>query len=262
MNINDTGTNTMNKPEQDKDQHQKSFAHLLDLPKIQTQIEYTFNDERLLLQALVHRSYINDRDHDEQISEHNERLEFLGDAVLELIVTDYLFEKSGQNEGVMTTLRSSLVNYRLLGQIGNELGLDTQILLSKGEREELGKARITIVADAMEALIGAIYKDGGFEPTVKFIHQFILRFLPDILENGSIKDEKTQIQEFCQKHTKITPHYRIIGTEGKDHEKVFTVGIWIGAEKISEGAGRSKQDAETEAAKAGLEILKLRYSQG
>jgi ribonuclease III len=237
----------------------KKFDHLVDLDNIQAVIEYTFNDPRLLLQALVHRSYINDRDHDETISEHNERLEFLGDAVLELVVTDYLFDKTQKDEGVMTTLRSSLVNYRLLGQIGNELGLDTQILLSKGEREELGKARPTIVADCMEAIIGAIYRDGGIVAAIAFIHKFILRYLPDILENASIKDEKTQIQEYCQKHTKITPHYRIIGTEGKDHEKVFTVGIWIGAEKISEGVGRSKQEAETEAAKAGLEILKNRY---
>jgi ribonuclease III len=229
------------------------------IEKVQQIIGYDFEDSRLLLQALVHRSYLNDKDRNPTITEHNERLEFLGDAVLELIVTDYLYEKMDENEGVMTSLRSSLVNYKLLGSVGNHLGIDEIILLSKGEREELGKARLTIVADCMEAIIGAIYKDGGIQPSIDFIHQFVLVHLPDIVENQLYKDYKTLIQEYCQKHIKVTPHYRVLFTEGKDHEKTFTIGVWIGAEKLAEGLGRSKQDAELEAAKQGLEVLKVRY---
>lgn len=229
------------------------------LEQVQGIISYHFEDTRLLLEALVHRSYLNDKDKNPEIKRHNERLEFLGDAVLELIVTDYLYEKMEVSEGVMTSLRSSLVNYRLLGSVGNTLGLEEIILLSKGEQEELGKARLTIVADCMEAIIGAIYKDGGIRPCIDFIHQFVLIHLSDILANKLYKDSKTLIQEFCQKHVKITPHYRVLHTEGKDHEKTFTIGVWIGAEKLSEGQGRSKQDAEAKAAKYGLEVLESRY---
>ncbi|MBC7471723.1 MAG: ribonuclease III [candidate division SR1 bacterium] len=229
------------------------------LEQVQSIVGYHFEDSRLLLEALVHRSYLNDKDKNPTIKNHNERLEFLGDAVLELIVTDYLYEKMGVSEGVMTSLRSSVVNYKLLGSVGNNLGLDDLILLSKGEREELGKARLTIVADCMEAIIGAIYKDGGIQPCINFIHQFVLIHLPDILANKLYKDSKTLIQEFCQKHVKITPHYRVLHTEGKDHEKTFIIGVWIGAEKLSEGQGRSKQDAEAEAAKYGLKVLEMRY---
>jgi ribonuclease III len=238
-----------------------SYQNFLDLDKIQEAIGYRFNDNRQLIQALVHRSYMNDRDKMEEISEHNERLEFLGDAVLELVVTDYLYEKLREDEGVMTSLRSSLVNYKIIGEVGQKLGLDEVMLLSKGEREELGKARLSIVADCVEAVIGAIYKDGGILPCIDFIHRFVLIFLPDIIENRSYKDYKTMMQEFCQKHTKITPHYRVVSTEGKDHEKTFTIGLWVGVEKISEGTGRSKQDAETEAAQKALELLQQRYHQ-
>jgi ribonuclease III len=236
-----------------------STIDALPLDVIQSSIGYTFNDPRQLIQSLVHRSYINEKDHDPEIHEHNERLEFLGDAVLELIVTDYLYDNLFVTEGVMTSLRSSLVNYKIIGEVGQKLGLDTVILLSKGEREELGKARLSIVADCVEAVIGAMYKDGGIEPCITFIHDFIIVSLPGIIENQTYKDAKTIMQEFCQKYTKITPHYRVISTEGKDHEKTFTIGLWIGVEKISEGIGRSKQDAETVAAQEGLEVMKVRY---
>ncbi len=239
-----------------------SIVDSLPLDEIQSQIRYTFNDPHQLVKSLVHRSYINEKDHDPEITEHNERLEFLGDAVLELVVTDYLYDKLFVTEGVMTSLRSSLVNYKIIGEVGQKLGLDTVILLSRGEKEELGKARLSIVADCVEAVIGAIYKDGGIEPCIEFIHHFIIVSLPDIISNQTYKDPKTIMQEFCQKYTKITPHYRVISTEGKDHEKTFTIGLWIGVEKISEGVGRSKQDAETEAAQAGLEVMKAKYEGG
>jgi ribonuclease III len=231
----------------------------IDIATIQSAIEYTFLDPHLLLTALTHRSYLNDRERDLTITEHNERLEFLGDAVLELVVTEHLFNHLQENEGVMTSLRSSLVNYKIMGKIGNDLGLDTKILLSKGEREELGKARLTIVADCMEAIIGALYIDGGIAPCKDFIHKNIIQYLPEIVENSLYKDYKTLMQELCQKHTKITPHYRVIATDGKDHEKTFTIGIWVGAEKLAEGSGRSKQDAETQAAQIGHAILLERF---
>lgn len=231
----------------------------MDLTLIQEKIGYTFKDQQLLITALVHRSYLNEKNRDETIKNHNERLEFLGDAVLELIVTDYLYKKTHENEGVLTAIRSSLVNYKQIGKIGVNLGFETEILLSKGEREELGKARLTIVADSVEAVIGAMYLDGGMEPCIDFINNHLFVYLPEIMENQTYKDYKTLVQELCQKYTKITPHYRLISSEGKDHEKVFTIGLWVGPDLVAKGIGRSKQDAETEAAKDAIEILKNQY---
>ena len=231
----------------------------MELEKLEQALGYHFNDQKLLNQALVHRSYLNEKSRNPEITEHNERLEFLGDAVLELVVTDYLYKNVIQDEGVLTSLRASLVNYKTIGQVGNEIGLDNMVLLSKGEKEELGKARISIVADCIEAVLGAMYLDGGIEPCTEFIKQKILVLLPQIIESGSFKDAKTLMQEFCQKHTKITPQYRVISSEGKDHQKVFLIGVWVGSEKLSEGAGRSKQDAETEAAHKALEVLKVKF---
>lgn len=232
----------------------------MDLSLLQTSLDYQFKDIRLLKTALVHKSYLNERDRDPEIKENNERLEFLGDAVLELIVTDHIFIKLPNfAEGILTALRASLVNYKTVGQVGVNLGLEHLILLSKGEKEELGKARLTIVADCVEAILGAMYLDGGLEPCRQFIEKNILIFLEDIITNQTYKDYKTLLQEFGQKHTKITPHYRVLSSEGKDHEKVFRIGVWMESEKIGEGEGRSKQDAETEAAKEGLELLKKRY---
>jgi ribonuclease-3 len=231
----------------------------MNLEVLEQALEYKFKAPNLLQQALVHRSYLNEKNRNMDITEHNERLEFLGDAVLELVVTDYLYKHVHQDEGVLTALRASLVNYKTIGQIGNELGLDMMILLSKGEKEELGRARITIVADCMEAILGAMYLDGGLEPCINFINQKVLPLLPQILETGSYKDFKTLMQEFCQKHTKITPQYRVISSEGKDHQKIFRIGVWVADEMLAEGEGRSKQEAETEAAQKALEILKQKY---
>jgi ribonuclease III len=228
----------------------------MDLIFVQNQLNYTFQDERLLRTALVHRSYMNERDRDQTITEHNERLEFLGDAVLELVVTEYLFTHLSESEGYMTALRSSLVNYKIIGEVGIEIGLENNILLSKGEKEELGKARLTIVADSTEAVIGAMYLDGGVEPVKQFIKTRILSRLEDIVRDSLYKDAKTQLQEYTQKIFRITPTYKTIGSEGKDHEKVFYIAVYLGNnEIIGHGEGRSKQDAETMAAKAGMELL-------
>ncbi len=227
----------------------------MDLVFVQTQLDYTFEDERLLKTALVHRSYMNERDRDMTILEHNERLEFLGDAVLELVVTEYLFTHLTESEGYMTALRSSMVNYRIIGDIGAEIGLENNILLSKGEKEELGKARLTIVADSVEAVIGAMYLDGGIEPCTQFIKTRILSKLEEIIRDSLYKDAKTQLQEYTQKLFKITPSYRVLSSEGKDHEKVFYIAVSLGAEQIGSGEGRSKQDAETLAAKDAMKLL-------
>ncbi len=234
----------------------------MDLDKIQLGLGYSFQDIRLLKTALVHRSYLNERDRDVQVTEHNERLEFLGDAVLELVVTEFLFLNYTEDEGILTAYRSALVNYKTIGSVGIDLGLENEILLSKGEKEELGKARLTIVADCVEAVIGSMFLDGGIAPCTDFIRNQIMNKLEQVIATQSYKDFKTILQEFSQKHLKMTPQYKLISSEGKDHEKVFTIGVWISYEKLGEGEGRSKQDAETSAAQVAYELLQRRYDQG
>lgn len=229
----------------------------MDINLVQLELDYIFNDEKLLQTALTHKSYISFRGRDKRIQEHNEKLEFLGDAVLELIVTDYVFQKYSQSEGYMTSLRSSLVNYKLMGEIGINLGLDEQILLSPGEKAELGKARFTIVADAMEAVIGAIYLDGGYNSAAAFVNQFILVKLEDIIKLQAFRDAKTDLQEYTQKFLKIAPRYQVISSEGKDHEKTFFVAVFLQDVNYGEGSGRSKQEAETVCAAIALERLKM-----
>jgi ribonuclease III len=229
----------------------------MDLINIQEKIGYIFNDERLLSVALTHKSYLSYKRKERAKLEHNERLEFLGDAVLELVVTDYLFRKYYQNEGYMTAIRSSLVNYKLLGQLGNELGLDEEIQLSPGEKAELGKARLTIVADCVEAIIGAIYIDGGYQDAAEFVHRNVIVKIDDIIADQSYKDAKTELQEYTQRELKLTPRYEVLSTEGKDHNKTFFMAVYIGEIKQGEGNGKSKQDAETQCAIIALNNLKL-----
>jgi ribonuclease III len=233
----------------------------LNLALVQQKINYQFEDVRLLTLALTHRSYLSFKKKNPEIKEHNERLEFLGDAVLEMIVTEFLYTKYDKNEGYMTALRSSLVNYKIMGDVGVYLGLDEQILLSPGEKAELGKARLTIVADCVEAILGAIHLDGGYEKARDFVHAFILVKLPDILDSQSFKDGKTELQEYMQKNYKIAPRYEVLGSEGKDHEKTFFVGVFLGDEMLTSKSGRSKQDAETLCAVESMTILKDRISQ-
>ena len=233
----------------------------MNIENIEKNIGYVFVDSSLLKLSLVHRSYLNERDKDEDISEHNERLEFLGDAVLELVVTEFLFKEYDLDEGVMTAVRAALVNYKYIGDVGNNLELDQVILISKGEREELGKARLSIVADCVEAIIGAIYLDGGIAPASDFISKFILSGAHDIIQNKSYKDFKTQLQELSQKHTHNTPYYKVIATEGKDHEKIFTIGVWVGSKRLAIGEGRSKQEAETTAAEKAITVLEEEHQE-
>lgn len=242
-------------------EHTYEFKKKSDLRNAEKMIGYSFTDKKLLQRALVHRSYLNEKDKEPTIEHHNERLEFLGDAVLELIVSDYLFNELDENEGKMTKLRSALVKDKSTAEVGLQIGLDSEILLSRGEREELGTARPSIVADAMEAVLGAMYLDGGIKPCIDFIKDYILVLLPKIISGQTYNDHKTLMQEFTQKHTKITPHYKVISAEGKDHDKIYVCGVWVGSEKIAEGSGKSKQSAETEAAREGLVIMKVRYQE-
>ena len=210
-----------------------------------------FKDIGLLKQAFVHRSYLNE--HHSFSLEHNERLEFLGDAVLELVVTEFLYKNYKNPEGEMTNWRASLVNSQSLAETGRELNLEKYLLLSKGEAKDTNpKARNYILANTVEAVIGAIYLDSGFEPAAKFITKHILTKLPNILENKLYLDSKTHFQELSQEKFGITPTYRLISEEGPDHNKIFEIGVYISNDLIAKGGGSSKQEAQMDAAAEGL----------
>jgi ribonuclease-3 len=213
-----------------------------------------FKNRDLLIEAFCHRSYLNE--HPDFYLPHNERLEFLGDAVLELIVTEYLYKKYPEkNEGELTNWRAALVNAKILGEVARELSFNDFLLLSKGEEKETGKARLYILANTFEALIGAIYLDQGYEVAKNFVEKNLIeRKLPEIIEKGLFKDPKTRFQEEAQERVKITPVYKVLEEWGPDHAKHFIVGVFLGNELIAKGEGSSKQEAEEEAAKNALKI--------
>lgn len=213
----------------------------------------TFTNTELLEQAFIHRSFINENPRTGLV--HNERLEFLGDAVLELVVTEYLYTKfPHQNEGDLTAYRSALVNAVTLGEVASSLSFNDMIKLSKGEAKDVHRARSSILADAYEAFVGALYLDQGYESVKVFITQTLLGKTEDIIRKGLYKDAKSYVQEKSQERYSLTPNYRVISEEGPDHDKLFLVGIYFGDDKISEGRGKSKQEAETQAARAALEV--------
>jgi ribonuclease-3 len=219
-------------------------------------IGVTFKDEDLLKQALVHRSYLNE--HPDFHIGHNERLEFLGDAVLELVVTEYLYKAfPDKPEGELTNWRAALVNYVACAKVAEELGIEDYLFLSKGESKDgKSKARQVILANALEAIIGSIYLDGGFEPSRGFIEKHVLIRLPFILEHKLYMDPKSRFQEAAQETSGMTPNYRVMEETGPDHSKVFTVGVFIGKDLVATGKGSSKQEAEMEAALKGVEVKK------
>lgn len=223
-----------------------------DFSKLEKSIGYNFKVADLLRHAMTHRSYINE--HPEFTLGHNERLEFLGDAVLEIIVTEHLFNTYPQTpEGDLTDWRASLVNAKMLASIAQGLNVEDHLYLSRGEeRDANSKARQYILANAMEALIGAIYLDGGIEPAKVFVHRFVISHLANILENHLYLDPKSRFQEKAQEVTGITPHYRVISENGPDHSKVFEVGLYLEEELIAVGHGSSKQEAQVAAAAQGL----------
>lgn len=226
-----------------------------ELEDFQIKIGYQFTNIDLFKQAITHRSYLNEKDRDYSINEHNERLEFLGDAVVELIVTDYLYKNFTEAEGYLTSLRAALVNYRNMGSVGFELGLDKILLLGKSEQNGSNGDSLPLVANALEALIGAIYIDSNYQNCDKFTTSFLLNNLDKIIEAGSYRDSKSEFQELVQKKFKVTPRYNVLDSIGKDHEKEFTSGVYIKDRLVASGSGRSKQDAETAAALAALKVI-------
>jgi len=212
---------------------------------------FEFNDIMLLVTALTHRSYINE--HKKSATEHNERLEFLGDAVLELVSSDFLFKNYNEPEGIMTAWRAALVRTESIGDAGKELGYEPLVRLSKGEHQHgSNRALDIILADCFEAVIGAIYLDQGYEAARKFIEKHILIKIDQILEEGSWRDPKSYFQELAQKFDNLTPNYHLIKEEGPDHDKTFTVGVYVGKSLKGQGTGHSKQEAETSAAREGI----------
>lgn len=215
----------------------------------------TFDDKNLLIQAFTHRSYINENRGTKL--KHNERLEFLGDAVLELITTEFLYEKfPNRNEGELTAIRAALVNTITISEVASELGFNKELLLSKGEAKDMGRARQAILANTFEAVIGAIYLDQGYEAAKIFISKNLLPRTEKIIEDSLWVDAKSKFQEKAQEHTGVTPSYQTLEETGPDHDKQFTVGVFIGHEHVASGGGKSKQDAEQESARNGLKIKK------
>ncbi|PIR97702.1 MAG: ribonuclease III [Candidatus Doudnabacteria bacterium CG10_big_fil_rev_8_21_14_0_10_41_10] len=216
------------------------------------QLSFTFKNKDIIKTALTHRSYLNE--HREYHLPHNERLEFLGDAVLELAVTGYLYDNFPNPEGELTNLRSALVNYKMLSNIAKSLGIGDYLLLSKGESKDQGRARQVILANAMEAVIGAMYLDGGYDKTHEFIKKQVLTQLPEIIEKGSYIDPKSKLQELVQEKSGITPTYKVLSEIGPDHDKKFTMGVFVGEHNVGNGEGPSKQEAELDAADNALKF--------
>lgn len=222
-----------------------------DFTTFATSIGVTFNNLGLLAEALTHRSYLNE--HREHAGAHNERLEFLGDAVLELAATDFLFKKfPAKPEGELTAYRAALVNTVSLAESAQLIGANDYLLLSKGESRDTGRARDVILADAFEAIIGAIYLDQGFVAAETFIAKNLYGKIDDVIAKRSYQDAKSRFQEAAQEHKGITPNYETLKEVGPDHDKHFTVGVFIGKEEVARGEGQSKQEAEQAAAQAGL----------
>jgi len=214
-------------------------------------IDVTFNDPKLIQTAFTHRSYVNE--HKAEGVEHNERLEFLGDAVLELAVTRYLFEKyPDKTEGDLTAYRSALVNTNTISSAATTLKMNDCLYLSKGESRDTGRARQYILADTFEAVIGAIYLDQGYDVARDFIATYIFPLADDVVEKRLWQDNKSHFQEKAQEHVSITPTYAIVNETGPDHDKQFTVGVYLEEEEVAQGKGRSKQEAEQQAASAAL----------
>lgn len=223
-----------------------------DFSPFEKSVGFSFSDQKLLERAFTHRSYINENPRSGL--EHNERLEFLGDAVLELVVTDYLFrEYPHHTEGDLTAYRSALVNAVVIGEVARDLGMNEYLLLSKGEAKDNGRARQTILANTYESFVGALYLDQGYEPCKSFILRTLVPRLQAIITNKSWKDAKSLVQEEAQERVGVTPSYRVVSETGPDHDKHFTIGIFFGDKKVAEGKGRSKQEGEQKAALAALE---------
>ncbi|MBT4516437.1 MAG: ribonuclease III [Candidatus Komeilibacteria bacterium] len=225
------------------------------LSLLENKIGIKFKDTDFLKNALVHRSYLNE--HKNFTFDQNERLEFLGDAVLELVVTDYLYKNYSEAEGVLTNWRSSLVNGERLASVSETLGIYDFMYLSKGESQDSNKkARQYILANVFEAIVGAIYLDQGYESASKFINENLIIHLAKIIEDKTYIDAKSMFQERAQEKAGLTPHYRVLDESGPDHNKKFVVGVYIEKDLVAKGEGYSKQEAQTQAAAKALEVKK------
>lgn len=220
--------------------------------KLEKKFDLEFKNKDLLIQAFCHRSYLNE--HPDFELGQNERLEFLGDAVLELVVTEHLFKEYPEHpEGDLTNWRAALVNTKMISEVAQKLKLGKYLLLSRGEKKENGKAKQYMMADLFEALIGAIYLDSGYNKAKSFIKNNLLVELPRIISLGLFKDPKSELQEVAQEKAGITPTYEIIDESGPDHNKSFQMGVFLEDEKLAEGEGSSKKEAEEKAAEKAIE---------
>lgn len=224
---------------------------MIDFTLFEEKTGIKFKNKELLKQAFVHRSYLN-----ENVGlniDHNERLEFLGDAVLELVVTDFLYKKyEDKNEGDLTAYRSALVNANIISEIASNLGMNEFLLLSKGEKKDTGKARQYILANTYESYVGAVYLDLGYDIARNFITETLLPQTDRIVNNNLWRDAKSLVQEKAQEYFAQTPAYKVIKESGPDHDKKFNIGIYFGDELVATGEGKSKQEAEQQAAKNAL----------
>jgi len=224
------------------------------LSSLEKNINIKFNNKDLLQQALIHRSYLNENP--DFYLKDNERLEFLGDAILEMVVTEHLYNNYPNPEGELTNWRAALVNTKMLAKVASRLEINNHLLLSRGENKDTGRARQYILADALEALIGAIFLDQKYEKASEFIKKNILKELPNIIDQKLYKDPKSDFQEKSQEKVGITPTYEVIKEWGPDHSKSFIVGLYLDKELIAKGQGVSKQEAQEKAAKAALKKKK------
>jgi ribonuclease-3 len=213
-------------------------------------LEIDFEDISLLVTAFTHRSYVNE--HKKSVREHNERLEFLGDAVLELAVTEHLYSNYSEPEGILTSWRSALVRTESISEAGSKLGFDPLLRLSRGEKRGSDRARHQILANTFEAVTGAIYIEHGYEAARKFIAKNIISKLEGVLKTGSWRDPKSHLQEVAQSIDSQTPQYKVLEEFGPDHDKTFTLGVYVGKKLIGKGTGHSKQMAQQNAAEAAL----------
>ena len=218
---------------------------------------FSFKDINLLVTALTHRSYVHEH---KMTHEHNERLEFLGDAVLELVSSDFLYRNYDEPEGVMTALRAALVRTESIGDAGKKLGYEPLVRMSHGEEKGPERAHDVILADCFEAVIGAIYLDQGYETAKDFIYKNIIVKIDEIIEEETWRDPKSYVQELAQKIDGVTPVYRTLDERGPDHDKMFTVGVFVNEALIGKGSGHSKQEAQTAAARQGVKKYRERNS--
>ena len=227
------------------------------LNRLEKKIGITFSNPELLKQALVHRSYLNE--HPDFELGHNERLEFLGDAVLELVVTEHLYNNYPNPEGELTNWRASLVNSQMLATIAHKLGIEQFVYLGRGEAKDTNsKARDYILANAIEAIVGAAYLDGGYQKAKKFVTSHLLPELSAILTNHLYVDPKSKFQEIAQERLRVTPNYRVLEETGPDHNKKFEIGVYLDGELVAKGNGTSKQEAQLNAAAAALKAKNWR----